>query len=49
MRSAVSTQLPSLARLIPVTFSMVWMVTLPVPSAEARYVLSRLFLPWLLP
>ena len=34
---------------IALTRSMVSMVTFPVPRAEARYVLSRLRLPWLLP
>ncbi len=36
IRSTVRTYDPSLARVIARTFSRVWMVTLPVPSAEAR-------------
>lgn len=49
IRSAVRTQLPSPARLMAFTRSRVLMVTFPVPSADARYVVSRLRLPWLLP
>lgn len=36
IRSAVRVYVPSVALLIARTFSRVWMVTLPVPSAAAR-------------